>query len=286
MEFGSPAMTAKTDGRKSADTAGSRRQSMVPNPTINRAARSGKPTEDTLLFTWSNEQRERAAAFTHSDAWRVLRITGEFVAGFDALADVGPAVTIFGSARVAPNDKMYKAAREVGKLLAEAGVATITGGGPGIMEAANRGAAEAGGISIGANIELPREQGLNRWVNVPLNFRYFFVRKTMFVKYAEGFVIFPGGYGTLDELFEALTLIQTGKLRNFPVVLFGTEFWSGLTDWIEHQLVGEAKISPADRDIFTVTDDPDLVVSTMISSLRRFTEQESLHQDVTPGDIR
>ena len=244
-------MTGKSDDRKPPALNADRGQNLIPNPTINRAARSGKPTEDSLLLTWSQEQRERAAAFTHSDAWRVLRITGEFVAGFDALAEVGPAVTVFGSARIGPTDPMYKAAREVGKRLAEAGVATITGGGPGIMEAANRGAAEAGGTSIGANIELPMEQGLNRWVNVPLNFRYFFVRKTMFVKYAEGFIIFPGGYGTLDELFEALTLIQTGKLRNFPVVLFGSEFWSGLATWIENQLVASAKIAPGDRNLFT-----------------------------------
>ncbi len=259
---------------------------MIPNPTINRAAVSGKPTEDALLFEWGQHQREAAASFTHSDPWRVLRITGEFVAGFDAMADVGPAVTVFGSARIGPRDKMYKAARELGGLLAEAGFGVITGGGPGIMEAANRGAFEAGGTSIGANIELPHEQGLNRWVNVALNFRYFFVRKTMFVKYAEGFVIFPGGFGTLDELFESLTLIQTGKLRNFPVVLFGSEFWGGLAEWIDKQLLATGKIAPDDRNIFTITDDPQECVDILLHSFRSYSRDLANSDDITPGDIR
>jgi uncharacterized protein (TIGR00730 family) len=236
---------------------------MIPNPTLSRAARLGRPTEDSLLFCWTEEDRKRAAAFTHSDPWRVLRIMGEFVAGFDALAEVGPAVTMFGSARVGEDDPMYAAARTVARRLAETGFAIITGGGPGIMEACNRGAHEAGGLSIGANIELPREQGMNPYVTLALNFRYFFVRKTMFVKYAVGFVIFPGGYGTLDELFEALTLIQTGKLTGFPVVLFGTEYWRGLMAWLEEKLVGEGKIDPQDLALMTVTDDPDVVVNVM-----------------------
>jgi uncharacterized protein (TIGR00730 family) len=236
---------------------------LIPNPTINRAARTGRPTEDSLLFTWSETDRARAAAFTHSDPWRVLRITGEFVAGFDALADVGPAVSIFGSARTLADDPMYQAARDVAFKLATSGFATITGGGPGIMEAANRGASEAGGVSVGANIELPMEQGLNQYVNLPLNFRYFFVRKTMFVKYAVGFIIFPGGFGTLDELFEALTLIQTGKLGHFPVVLFGAAFWRGLIDWMEGAVIAGGKISAADRALITLTDDPEHVVSVI-----------------------
>ena len=244
-------------------------EDMIPNPTLNRAARSGRPTEDALLLNWDKKDGARQATFTHSDTWRVLRITGEFVSGFDALAELGPAVTIFGSARVTSGDPVYEAAREVGKRLAEAGFATITGGGPGVMEAANRGAHEAGGVSVGANIELPHEQGLNRWVNVPLNFRYFFVRKTMFVKYAEGFVIFPGGYGTLDELFEALTLIQTGKLKDFPVVLFGSEYWNGLIVWIEEQMVAGGKIAERDRKLFTVTDDPADIVPLMLKSFRK-----------------
>jgi len=279
-------MPAKSKDSKSRTSNDAKREPLVPNPTINRAARAGKPTEDSLLFAWNQQQRERTAAFTHSDTWRVLRITGEFVAGFDALAELGPAVTIFGSARVGPNDRMYKAARDVGKRLAQAGLATITGGGPGIMEAANRGAQEGGGLSVGANIELPMEQGLNRWVTLPLNFHYFFVRKTMFVKYAEGFIIFPGGYGTLDELFESLTLIQTGKLWNFPVVLFGSEFWSGLVAWIETTLVGEAKITAEDRKLFTVTDDPQEAVDILVRSFRRHSEELRDLADLTPGDLR
>jgi uncharacterized protein (TIGR00730 family) len=248
------------------DESGSR---MVPNPTLNRAARRGLPTEDALLFCWTERDRERAAAFTHSDPWRVLRIAGEFVAGFDALAELGPAVTIFGSARTRKDDPAYAAARELGAKLAHAGFTTITGGGPGVMEAANRGAFEGGGVSVGLNIELPHEQGMNRFVNLPLNFRYFFVRKTMFVKYAQAFVIFPGGFGTLDELFEALTLIQTGKLANFPVVLFGTEFWRGLLDWIDDRLVGSSKIAANDRGLLTVTDDVEEIVRIIAASYQK-----------------
>ena len=242
---------------------------MVPNPTLNRAARTGRPTEDSLLLCWTDEERERAAAFTHSDPWRVLRIGGEFVAGFDALAEIGPGVTVFGSARIREDDPAYAAARELGAKLAGAGFATITGGGPGIMEAANRGAYEAGGVSVGLNIELPHEQGINRFVNLPLNFRYFFVRKTMFVKYAQGFVIFPGGFGTLDELFEALTLIQTGKLEHFPVVLFGSEFWQGLLAWIDERLLGSAKIAAEDRGLLMITDDVDETVRVMVASYQK-----------------
>ncbi len=239
---------------------------MVPNPTLNRAARTGRPTEDRLLLAWSEIERKRSAGFTHGDTWRVLRIQGEFVAGFDALAEVGAAVTVFGSARATESDPMYAVARELGFKLAKAGFATITGGGPGIMEAANRGAFEAGGLSIGANIELPMEQGINRFVTLPMNFRYFFVRKTMFVKYAQGFVIFPGGFGTLDELFEALTLIQTGKLGNFPVMLVGSDYWQGLLDWIDAKLVPHRMIGTRDRDLIHVTDDVDEIVAVMSAS--------------------
>ncbi len=242
---------------------------MIPNPTINRAARSGKPTEDALLYRGLVRPSAEERFFTHSDAWRVLRITGEFVAGFDALAELGPAAAVFGSARTSAADPWYEAARRVGTRLAEAGFATITGGGPGIMEAANRGAFEAGGVSVGANIELPHEQGLNRFVTLPLNFRYFFVRKTMFVKYAEGFVIFPGGFGTLDELFEALTLIQTGKLEAFPVVLLGKSYWQGLLNWIDDQLVRNATIAANDRNLLQLTDDPDEAVEIIVSAYQR-----------------
>jgi uncharacterized protein (TIGR00730 family) len=249
---------------------------------LNRAARTGQPTQDRLLFSWTDEDRARAEAFTHSDPWRVLRIMSEFVAGFDAMATIGPAVTIFGSARIGEDDPMYAAARELGKKLAQAGFATITGGGPGVMEAANRGAIEAGGLSIGANIELPHEQGLNEFVDVPLNFHYFFVRKTIFVKYAEGFVIFPGGYGTLDELFEAMTLIQTGKLESFPLVLYGHEFWRGLVDWIEQRLVAEGKLTKEERDIFHVTDDLDEIVHLMVDAYNVKHQDDPGREDDAP----
>jgi uncharacterized protein (TIGR00730 family) len=194
---------------------------------------------------------------------------GEFVAGFDALAGLGPAVTIFGSARTPEMDPMYTAARRVGEALAGAGFATITGGGPGIMEAANRGAMEAGGVSVGANIELPFEQSMNEYVTLPLNFRYFFARKTMFAKYAEGFICFPGGFGTLDELFESLTLIQTGKLDHFPVVLFGRAYWQGLVQWIESKMLAERKINPQDLDLLTLTDDPAEAVQIMVHAYQK-----------------
>jgi len=242
---------------------------MIPNITLNRAARQGQPTEDRKLLSWTDRDRERAAAFTHSDPWRIMRITGEFVSGFDALAGIGPAVTVFGSARTHDSDPMYVAAQAVGAALATAGFATITGGGPGIMEAANRGAMGAGGLSVGANIELPFEQGMNRYVNLALNFRYFFVRKTMFVKYAEGFICFPGGFGTLDELFESLTLIQTGKLGMFPVVLFGRTYWQGLLDWIASTVLAEGKINPPDLDLLTVTDDPAEAVHVITEAYQR-----------------
>jgi len=194
--------------------------------------------------------------FTHTDPWRVLRITGEFVEGFDRLASVEKAVTIFGSARVAPGDPQYRAAEEVARLLARAGFAIITGGGPGIMEAANKGATEGGGLSIGCNIELPFEQRPNPYLDTLIDFRYFFVRKTMFVKYSAAFLIFPGGFGTLDELFEALVLIQTGKLYHFPVILFGQRYWSGLVRWLQARVLREGKICPADLDLIVLTDDP------------------------------
>lgn len=228
-----------------------------------------KDTEDRRFLSWTDKDRANAAAFTHSDQWRVLRILGEFVEGFDALAEIGPGVSIFGSARTRPDDPMYRLAERVGADLARAGITVITGGGPGIMEASNKGAAEAGGVSVGANIELPFEQGVNRFVNVPLQFHYFFVRKTMFAKYANGFVFFPGGFGTLDEMFEIFTLIQTQKLQSMPVVLFGSEYWSGLMDWIRTTLLTERKVSPSDLELFTITDDPTEVTSIMIEEITR-----------------
>src|SRR5271166_4392146 len=193
-------------------------------------------------------------AFTHTDSWRVMRIEGEFVAGIDALAEVGAAVSVFGSARFPESHPMYARVRRLGQLLAEAGFAVITGGGPGLMEAANRGAHEVGGLSIGLNIELPFEQISNPYTNLSVDFRYFFVRKTMFVKYATGFVIFPGGFGTLDELFEALTLVQTRKIHRFPIILFGKSYWSGLLDWIMATLLDEGAISREDLNRLIVTD--------------------------------
>ncbi len=195
--------------------------------------------------------------FRRDEAWRVMRIHSEVIEGIDNLGALGKAVSIFGSARTPPDDPYYQAARRTASLLAGAGFAVITGGGPGIMEAANRGARDVEGRSIGCNIELPFEQGANPYIDTLINFRYFFVRKTMFVKYSWAFVIFPGGFGTLDELFEALTLIQTGKISHFPVVLFGTDYWRGLYDWFRDRLLGGGKIADADLDLIQLTDDPE-----------------------------
>jgi uncharacterized protein (TIGR00730 family) len=219
-----------------------------------RGQRPGeRATEDQQLLRSPSLE----PSFRETDTWRTLRIMGEFVEGFDALAEVGPAISIFGSARVGRRNRYYGAARRLAAALVREGYAIITGGGPGIMEAANRGAKEAGGLSIGAGIELPFEQGINEYVDLGMEFRYFFVRKTMFVKYAEGFVIFPGGFGTLDELFEALTLIQTGKVKHFPVVLYGNDYWDGMMRWIREKPLYEEKISPEDLELLTVTSDID-----------------------------
>lgn len=243
----------------------------IPNVSLNRSAKTGAKTEDELLLQRRLPPKPvpripAQAEFTQGDPWRVLRITGEFVEAFDALAEVGAAVTIFGSARTRPSDPMYQAAQEAAFALARSGFAIITGGGPGIMEAANRGAHEAGGLSIGCNIELPFEQSMNPYVEIAVNFRYFFCRKTSFVKYSEGFVLFPGGYGTLDELFEALTLIQTRKIKRFPVVLFGTAYWAGLVDWVRRQVWGEQKISDDDLQLIQVTDSVDEIVKIMVDN--------------------
>jgi uncharacterized protein (TIGR00730 family) len=193
--------------------------------------------------------------WVHTDPWRVLRIQAEFVEGFGALAELGPAVSVFGSARTKVDSPAYVAARAVGRTLVEAGYAVITGGGPGAMEAANRGACEAGGVSVGLGIELPFEQGMNEWVDLGVNFRYFFARKTMFVKYARGFIVLPGGFGTLDELFEALCLVQTGKVTSFPVVLIGTDHWGGLVGWLRARVLADGMIAEADLGLLSVTDD-------------------------------
>ena len=212
-------------------------------------------TEDERLFSLPIAPVSARPAPT-PDTWRVLRILGEFVEGFDTLADLPPGVTVFGSARTKSDDPNYAAATETARLLARAGFAVITGGGPGIMEASNKGAQAGEGVSVGLNIELPFEQHTNPYVNTEMHFRYFFVRKTMFVKYSVGFIVFPGGYGILDELFEALTLIQTGKIQHFPVVLFGSAYWRGLVSWLRESVLAERKMDAKDLDIFTLTDDP------------------------------
>ena len=204
--------------------------------------------------------------WVHTDPWRVLRIQSEFVEGFGTLAELGPAVSIFGSARTRQDNPMYGQAERLASELSRAGLAVITGGGPGVMEAANKGAADAGGVSVGLGIELPFETGLNPYVNLGINFRYFFARKTMFVKYSQGFVVLPGGFGTFDELFEALTLVQTRKVTSFPVVLFGTAYWGGLIDWLRSSVLASGNISEPDIEMLQVTDDVDEAVSIMLAS--------------------
>ena len=214
---------------------------------------TGDPTmtEDRKLLETNGRP-----AFLDTDPWRALRILAEFVEGFDALAGLGPAITVFGSARVTAGSPVYETARQIGRRLAEEGYAVITGGGPGVMEGANRGCQEGGGMSVGCNIELAHEQELNPYVDLGVEFRYFFARKTMFVKYADGFVILQGGFGTMDELFESLTLIQTGKIRHFPVVLVGTAYWGGLVEWMRTTQVPKGTIAAADLELFHLTDDP------------------------------
>nr|AAP58556.1 conserved hypothetical protein [uncultured Acidobacteriota bacterium] len=231
-------------------------------------ADSNEPEEHRPGTTQDEQLLEspRADEFTHTDTWRVFRIMGEFVAGFDDLATLSRGVSIFGSARTSRDDPYYKEAQETAALLSQAGFAVITGGGPGIMEAANRGALEAGGQSIGCNIELPFEQKSNDYLTLGLKFKYFFVRKMMFVKYSLGFIIFPGGFGTLDELFEALTLIQTGKIRNFPVVLYGSDYWKGMLDWIRDWAMKEGKVTEADLKLLHLTDSPAEVVKIISDS--------------------
>ena len=221
---------------------------------------SGTTTDQRLLDS------RGPSDWLHADPWRVLRIQAEFVEGFGALAELGPAISVFGSARTTPEHPSYAMAEEAGRKLAEAGFAVITGGGPGIMEAANKGASEAGGVSVGLGIELPFESGLNAWVDVGINFRYFFARKTMFVKYAQGFVVLPGGLGTLDELFEALTLVQTQKVTSFPIVLIGTAYWKGMFDWLRETVLAEGKINAADLEMMVLTDDVDEAVALMVAA--------------------
>ncbi|MGZ8458488.1 MAG: LOG family protein [Gemmatirosa sp.] len=222
-------------------------------------------TEDEKLLALP-DGRVQPFDFSRTDTWRVMRIMSEFIEGFDTLSKVRRGVTIFGSARTGPEDPQYHAAAEVGRLLAEAGFDVITGAGPGIMEAGNKGARAGGGHSVGCNIELPFEQGSNPYVDTLVNFRYFFVRKTMFIKYSVAFIIFPGGFGTLDELFEAVTLIQTGKMYQFPVILFGRHYWAGLVRWLQTRVLQEGKISPGDLDLMLLTDDPREAVEAVVAA--------------------
>jgi uncharacterized protein (TIGR00730 family) len=228
--------------------------------TLRRSQVTSSTTDQRLLDS------RGPSDWVHTDPWRVLRIQAEFVEGFGALAGLGPAVSIFGSARTRPDDPHYDVATRLAAALSDAGFAVITGGGPGIMEAANKGACEAGGTSVGLGIELPFEQGMNQWVDIGVDFRYFFARKTMFVKYAQAFVVFPGGFGTFDELFEALTLVQTGKVTSFPVVLIGTAYWGPLVSWLRDTVLAEGKISAKDLDLLHLTDDPDEAVAIITAA--------------------
>src|SRR5213595_2056208 len=227
----------------------SRRTMRRQGPAMLRGqAIPGTTTDQRLL------DRRGRSDWVHTDPWRVLRIQSEFVEGFGLLAELPAAVSVFGSARTHPDAPEYAVGERIGAALARAGYACITGGGPGIMEAVNKGCCEAGGVSVGLGIELPFEQSINDWVDIGINFRYFFARKTMFVKYAQGFVVLPGGFGTMDELFEALTLVQTRKVTMFPVVLWRSSYWAGLFDWLRDRALEEGKISEADLELFTVCD--------------------------------
>ncbi|WP_241385233.1 TIGR00730 family Rossman fold protein [Rhodococcus sp. CH91] len=261
-------------GEKSSD-GGSRREIVQRGPVQLRGelAREVTTMDQRLL------DRRGPSDWVHTDPWRVLRIQSEFVEGFGALAEMPRAVAVFGSARTPAGDPEYEIGRELGAALVAAGYAVVTGGGPGAMEAANRGASEAGGFSVGLGIELPLEQGLNEWVDLGLNFRYFFARKTMFVKYSQAFVCLPGGFGTLDELFEALTLVQTRKITQFPIVLFGSEYWSGLVGWLRDTLVRGGKISPGDLDLLFVTDSVEETVDIILEAHRGEDENELYGQE-------
>lgn len=229
-----------------------RRRTYRKGPVLLRGKQIPTETADARLL---KEQKD--VDWLHSDPWRVMRIQAEFVEGFGALAAVGPAISVFGSARTPQDHVHYAAAREIGSLLAEMNLAVITGGGPGVMEAANRGAVEAGGTSVGLGIELPHEQGMNKWVDLGINFRYFFARKMMFVKYSLGFIVLPGGFGTMDELFEALTLVQTHKIKSFPIVLVDSSYWGGLVEWVRGPMVAQGNISPSDVDLIHMVETPE-----------------------------
>ena len=249
------------DERPARDLHGSGPAERLNGPVLRRRHQIRTETTDQRLL-----DRRGASDWVHTDPWRVLRIQSEFVEGFGLLAELPRAVSVFGSARTTPSHPEYATGLALGAALARAGFAVITGGGPGTMEAVNRGTSEAGGVSVGLGVELPFEQRLNDWVDIGINFRYFFARKTMFVKYAQAFVILPGGFGTLDELFEALTLVQTRKVTRFPVILFGREYWKGLVDWLTTTVFPAGKISSTDLELFTLTDDVDEAVATIVAA--------------------
>lgn len=240
-----------------------RRRVRRQGPAILRGRAIPLTTTDQRLL-----DRRGPSDWVHADPWRVLRIQAEFVEGFGLLAELGKAVSVFGSSRAGPESREYHLAEKVAAGLARAGYAVITGGGPGVMEAANKGAVGENGISVGLGIELPVEQGLNDFVEIGLEFRYFFVRKTVFIKYSQAFVVLPGGFGTLDELFEALTLVQTGKITRFPIVLVGRSFWGGLMSWVQEKLVAEGKVAVDDPELLHLTDDPDEVVAIITAAHR------------------
>jgi len=270
-------------GRTPPSLAGTRRTTGATR-RIDEDLRDFAPfavTEDEKLLQAPPAAHNGPTDFTRTDTWRVMRIMSEFIEGFDVLSSTEKGVSIFGSARTGPDDPQYAAAQETARLLAEAGFSIITGAGPGIMEAANKGARAGGGRSIGCNIELPFEQGANPFVDTLVNFRYFFVRKTMFIKYSQAFIIFPGGFGTLDEMFEALTLIQTGKIYQFPVILFGRHYWAGLLRWLQTRVLLERKISPGDMDLVLLTDDPAEAAAAVVSAYESQARTASDRLDAT-----
>ncbi|QQM67884.1 LOG family protein [Actinomyces weissii] len=248
----------------------STRETYRKGPVLLRGAQIPSSTTDARLLA-----RPGQTEWLHADPWRVLRIQAEFVEGFGALAEIGSAISVFGSARTRPEDPMYQMAEQVGAGLVRAGYGVITGGGPGMMEAANKGAHQAGGLSVGLGIELPHEQGMNEYVDLGVHFRYFFARKTMFLKYSDGFVVMPGGFGTLDELFEAVTLVQTQKVSHFPIVLVGRRFWGGLVSWIEQSLSTNGVISPQDRELVHLVDTAEEAVESVVTRARSMRAAEA-----------
>lgn len=259
-----PGVAPGADGPADASLEGGARPGRRTGPVLLRGRLVPGSTTDQRLLDSAGPHD-----WVHTDPWRVLRIQAEFVEGFGALAELGPAVSVFGSARTPRDHPDYAQAEQVGRSLAARGFAVITGGGPGAMEAANKGAQEAGGVSVGLGIELPFEQGVNDWVDLAVNFRYFFARKTMFVKYAQGFVVLPGGFGTFDELFEALVLVQTQKVTGFPIVLLGADYWGGLLEWVRGPVLRRGMISRADLDLITLTDDPKEAVDVVAEGVER-----------------